>query len=561
MQIDRVEIENFRSIRRLQFTPRNQTILIGQNNAGKSNILRALNLVLGEAWPSERHFSEDDFFNRDTSQDILIKVFFDGSVEVWRNNSKCAVAGFLLRCHAYKRKTGKKLAGDLNTEYVCIDQKGKKITYPEEPLRRGQQFRGAWLPLRVTSELRDSTPFIYIDVNREYGKHSPRGRWSILRRLFKDVQTQLVKDKKTIDDIDDKGLHEKVTRIEAYRRRLDRAFDALRSGHFDLIETTLEKHALEFLGFDSEKDQVRLGFDPMDPENIFRSIQLYVTEGDFETPAEEVGSGLQSAIVVAIFRTYQELQREGAIFAIEEPEVFLHPHRARFFNDTLRGLADSGNQVFVSTHSPLFVPLDRFEEIALVRKESESGTYVVQTDEISLEAGSKEFLRLITEFDSHRSEMFFANKVLLVEGYTERLAFPLVFKTLGVDINREAISVVECQGKTKIPLFVEILKALKIAYLVVHDEDLVEIDPEWPPETTKKARNRNKQHQRWNKAIAEAVGDDPGPYVLTPDFEGVCGLPRREQTKLQRALERFENADVADIPETLIVAARALLEL
>jgi len=54
-----------------------------------------------------------------------------------------------------------------------------------------------------------------------------------------------------------------------------------------------------------------------------------------------VGADLQSAIVIAIFRTYEEIKREGAIFAIEEPEVFLHPQKQRYFSNILSEL--SGN--------------------------------------------------------------------------------------------------------------------------------------------------------------------------------------------------------------------------
>jgi putative ATP-dependent endonuclease of OLD family len=65
MQIKRIHIENFRSIKTLDFEPGPYCVLIGENNSGKSNILRALNLALGETWPSERSFSEEDFHNQD----------------------------------------------------------------------------------------------------------------------------------------------------------------------------------------------------------------------------------------------------------------------------------------------------------------------------------------------------------------------------------------------------------------------------------------------------------------------------------------------------------------
>lgn len=560
MKVARIEIEHFRSIEKLSYEPKGLTLLIGQNNAGKSNILRALNLVLGDSWPSERNFDDTDFYKKDTSNPIVIKVFFDAVSEEWRNNSKCEVAGFALRCRAYKRKTGNKLPGDLAVDYVCINKKGEDVNYPAEPLQKGSQYKGQWLPFRVSSELRERVPFIYIDVQREYRRHSPENRWTILRRLLTNVQTKLAKDPATIDDVDHDGKPTKSSRLQAYKRRLDHAFDALRSTDFETVETTLEKHALELLGLDKDKDEVRLAFDPLDPESVFRSLQLFVQEGGMESSAEEVGSGLQSAIVVAIFRTYQELHRKGAIFAIEEPEVFLHPHRARFFASTLCSLADEGNQVFLSTHSPLFVPMDRYEDIALVRKGT-AGTRVSQTGQLVVQPDSKEYLRLINECDSQRSEMFFATRVILVEGYTERVAFPLVFKAKGIDANRQGISVVECQGKMKIPLFVKILASLGIPFVVVHDDDTVVVDPAWPKERQDNAHKHNSEHGQWNKAISDAINDAARLFVLKPNFEGVCGLPKREDTKLQQAIAKFTGIAYASVPAPLTKAIEALLAL
>ncbi len=95
MQIKRIHIENFRSIKTLDFEPGAYCVLVGENNSGMSNILRALNLALGETWPTERSFTEEDFHNQDTSQDIVIQVFFGEMIEEWRNNCKMEYGGFL----------------------------------------------------------------------------------------------------------------------------------------------------------------------------------------------------------------------------------------------------------------------------------------------------------------------------------------------------------------------------------------------------------------------------------------------------------------------------------
>ena len=557
MHISKIEIDRFRSIKHLSFEPKMLTALIGQNNAGKSNILRALNLALGETWPSERQFDVSDFFQGDTTEPIVINVFFSEPTEEWRNNSKCVIAGVMLRCRAYKRKTRSKLPGDLAVDYVCIDAKGEEVTAPSEPLQKGVKFKGQWLPVRVSGDLRDRIPFIYIDVQRDYRRHAPSGRWAVLRRLLNSVQSKLANSKDTVTVADADGAKSEVTRLEAYRRRVHHAFEALKSADFEKVESTLEKHALELLGLDGQADSVRLGFDPTDPENIFKSLELYVREGTSESAAEEVGAGLQSAIVVAIFRTYQELEREGAIFAIEEPEVFLHPHRARFFASTLYGLADTGNQVLLSTHSPLFVPMDRYESIALVRKAA-GGTQVFQTGSLSTDSSSKQHLRLLAECDAQRSEMFFASKVLLVEGYTERLLFPLLFKAKGVDPNRLGISVIECQGKTKIPLFAKILASLEIPFFVMHDDDIVEPDPAWNESRQANARASNKNHTFWNKAIADQITDKASLFILKPHIEGLCGLPAGGETKLQQAVELFSNRPYQDVPQSLRLVVEAL---
>jgi len=173
MKIAQLHIEHFRSIQSLDFSPGNYSVLIGENNSGKSNILRALQLVIGETWPSERLFSENEFYNLDTSKEILIRVLFDQTIDHWVNRFSCKVHGFQLVCKAYKRKTGKKNPGDLKCDYVCVNENGESISYPADSLKKGEKYVGQWLPLRVNSEMRESIPFIYVDVMREYDRHSP----------------------------------------------------------------------------------------------------------------------------------------------------------------------------------------------------------------------------------------------------------------------------------------------------------------------------------------------------------------------------------------------------
>jgi predicted ATP-dependent endonuclease of OLD family len=560
MQIKRIHIENFRSIKTLDFEPGAYCVLIGENNSGKSNILRALNLALGEIWPSERSFSDQDFHDQDTSQDIVIQVFFSETFDEWRNNCKMEIAGVELRCKSYKKKVKDKPAGSLAVDYFCVGRDGQHAKYPADPFEKGIQFRGQWFPHRVSGDIRGRLPFIYVGVQRDYDRHTPTSRWSVLRRLLNEVNIEFLNDKKEIKVEKSDGTVEKMTRKQAFESAVKGAYGYLRTDRFVEIEQKLAANAMEQMGLRPSTDKVELHFESHDPTNAFRSLELYVEQMGITSPAGEVGAGLQSAIVVAIFRTYEELKKEGAVFALEEPEVFLHPHRARDFAAVLRSLTEKGNQVFLSTHSPIFVALDQPESVAIVRRTEADGTTVRQTSKAALADNDRQALRLLTEFDTQRNELFFARCVLLVEGATEKLALPLLFRALGHGLNRLGISVVEVGGKTKLPLFASVCTALKIPFVVLADEDVRDVDTSLSEKKQKEQRERNTEHDRWNEDL-EKVSPAGVLFWMKPDFETECGLPQAEAQKIDRALERFSAAAETDVPNSLRPVIAKVVEM
>lgn len=550
MRITKIHIENYRSLKDFTLEPGSFCVLIGENNAGKSNMLRALNLVLGDAWPSERSFSEEDFYNQDTNQDILIQVFFDETIEEWRNNHKVEIRGIQLRCKAYKRAVKGKPAGTLKVDFTCIDENGNEAAHPEEPLQKGQQYKGRWVPVRVSGELREKLPFIYVDVLRDYNRQTPGSRWSVLRRLFNEVNTEFLNDKKEVKVPQPDGTTVKMTRKEAFAQAVRDAYKYLRTDSFQEIGKRLARNAMEHMGLVEGEGKIELHFESHDPTNAYKSLQLYVQQMGIESPAGEVGAGLQSAIVVAIFRTYEEMKKEGAVFAIEEPEVFLHPQKARYFQTVLESLSESGNQVFLTSHSPIFVQVHKPENIAVIRRTTELGTQACQAQACDLTDSERQVLRLLTEFDAERKELFFAKAVLLVEGATEKVALPLAFKALGHDINRLGISIVEVGGKTKFPLFVRVLNSLKIPHAVLADHDIQQMNDGWSENKRTKVSEDNKKHERWNRDI-ESVCENGTLFWMKPNFESELGLPKNENEKIDRAMEKFTNDTKSDIPQSL----------
>ena len=134
---------------------------------------------------------------------------------------------------------------------------------------------------------------------------------------------------------------------------------------------------------------------------------------------------------------------------------------------------------------------------------------------------------MLTEFDAERSELFLARAALLVEGQTEKLAFPFVFDALGHDPDREGISIVACGGKSNIPLFARVCHATGVPFVAVFDRDA-------PP-----GRRPTYSTRRLNALIAQIAG--PGRIVvLAPDFEAAAGL-RGHHHKPEHAWRRLRS--------------------
>ena len=263
-----------------------------------------------------------------------------------------------------------------------------------------------------------------------------------------------------------------------------------------------------------------------------------------EAAGKHAGSGSEAAgagALVAAFEACCEADVSGVVFIVEEPELFLRPHSQRYLYRRLRELAASGNQVLYSTHAPAFLNVARLDELVLVGHDPERGTHVVQPEPLE----SDEAFRVVSEFDAERSELFLARSAILVEGRTEKLVLPSVFAALGHDADRAEVSIVECGGKSNIPVFARICQACRIPFVVVHDRDAEAGADPIPSE------------QGLNALISDIAGPDR-VVELAPDFEAVAGL-RGHSNKPERAWNHFSAPDV-EVPEPLARAVRLALE-
>jgi predicted ATPase len=242
--------------------------------------------------------------------------------------------------------------------------------------------------------------------------------------------------------------------------------------------------------------------------------------------ADDGGLALIRAISALV-----EASIRGVVILVEEPELYLSPPAQRHLNRLL-GRLTARNQVLYSTHSAAFLGVESLNDLVLVRHDERTGTRLLQPEALT----KKQTFRMFAEFDAERAEIFLSRAVLFVEGRTEKLSFPFIFEALGVDIDQEAISIVDCSGKGNMPLFAEICNACQIPYVIVHDRDA----PRGTPPT--------EAEQIANDAILRVAGRKR-TVALAPDFEGVAGLLGRRR-KPAAAWKRFQGGD-AEVPGPL----------
>ena len=111
--------------------------------------------------------------------------------------------------------------------------------------------------------------------------------------------------------------------------------------------------------------------------------------------------------------------------------------------------------------------MPEYNEIVLVRKQA--GSTNVTASSLPIDETRRE--KLLKELDPERNELFFATRVLIVEGDTEKLALPEYAKALGIDLDQAGATIIEVGGKRNLMEFVRIANSLGIPTGIVYDRD------------------------------------------------------------------------------------------
>lgn len=156
------------------------------------------------------------------------------------------------------------------------------------------------------------------------------------------------------------------------------------------------------------------------------------------------------------------------IILFEEPELYLHPQRERELYNYFIKLTNRGAKIYIKTYSSCFIGLKQYKSICLIKKYNNK-IAITQTDNKLFKDDEIKAFNMNYWINPDRAELFFAKKVILVEGQTDKIVISFLAKKLG--IFKYDYSIIECGSKSTIPQFISLLNNFKVPYVAVFDKD------------------------------------------------------------------------------------------
>lgn len=513
MYLSKLIINNYRSIKELSIKfEKGKNIIVGKNNAGKSNIIKAIDLILGEGSPTYHksdNITENDFFNGETDSDIYIfcELVRDADEALnYAEINKCFGFKILATRGKYEKVEGKgfytgepiRLSIKTNSVNDCVNTLQAAMDISEEDADGQTIYINPKLKNQVTFEgqFADKFHFAYgfrafknqqNKISKEirfFYKENEDANWvmafgsSVRNELLQSAIIHSFRDPQNELRINQWSWFGKLLReyIKSDDPGLLAAFKQVNIASNGIFKDLQEDINSPKVKVAFPNTTVSFQFNPDTKLDVYKSALIYVDDG-FNSLLQEKGSGIQSAVVIGLYNYYTNkfAHSSSSLLAVEEPEIYLHPQARRVISNRIDDfLQGNKNQVIITTHSTEFITSAHENlNIIVAKKQHQKGTEAKNTKFDT----SKEKQILVK---AQNAEMFFADKVILVEG-GEKYILEAIAKFYGAKVipdlgenwlNESNISVIAVGGKTEFWKYVKKLEELEIPVFVLADFDL-----------------------------------------------------------------------------------------
>lgn len=455
MRISRVAVKNFANFQNVDFTTDDSLVIVGENKAGKSNLLRALRLVLDPTLPDrDRQLGLEHFWDGlgDSKLGAIVKVVVEFTDFEDDDNLLTVLGGSLV---------------DTETPVVA------RLTYlyrPKAALEGAAPqtladyeflvFGGTNEDNVFTAARRRELPMDYLFALRDAEGDLLNWRRSPLRPIIEELTASL--DAETREE-----LQQLVSNAQNSLARRPEVSAAATKVYDRLVEMVGDEHAVS----------LTLGATPTNVDLLLRGLRLLIDGG-----ARGIGDASLGTANL-LFLTLKGLELERAVeagershtfLAIEEPEAHLHPHVQRLVYRHYLGEEDDAPEnvtTILTTHSPHIASVAPLRSIILLREDAGCGsTSITSAAEVELLPDEEDDLQRY--IDVTRGELFFARGIIFVEGDAERFLIPEFAAALGIDLDALGVTVCSVASANFLP-YVKLVgpDALDIPFVILTDLD------------------------------------------------------------------------------------------
>jgi putative ATP-dependent endonuclease of the OLD family len=411
--LNSVRISGFRGISNLEISLPKVAVLIGQNNAGKTSIIKAIQLALGDY---SRNLTDEDFYI-DRNDSIRTKIIIDISIIPVDEISKridiftdewTEVFGDLKQADL----EGNEFVG---IRTICVKDSTKggfKVT--RYPLSSWVEFDNwtddaAKINKKITSRI-EAIPFISIDAQRDIHQEL-REKTSYIGRVLSDIN---------FDSDDKEALEELIAELNQSAVEKSSVLSELKN-HLDSLSQSFEGQG-----------QTDITPFPKKLRDLSKRFSIHFGEDASNSFSMEYhGMGTRSWASMLTVKAFIEILEKKhiaeeesffPIIAAEEPEAHLHPNAQRTL---YKQLTDIKGQIIISSHSPYLAALANQQDLRVITKGNEKGTRVFS---LNNNLQPEELRKIHREVIHSKGELLFSTAIILSEGETEAQALPMLFE-------------------------------------------------------------------------------------------------------------------------------------
>lgn len=448
MKIQRLQIKRYKSLLDLELDEIGDlTILIGKNSRGKSNIVEAINLFFSEFDSTIKReitpINDSIWYDRETEKPIEFNftiLLNDEEKEKILSNQIIKDLGFknvgnnltINRKIIYMEPNkGIWITTDIKLDDFFLIRGGKleKNSYKETNKNRQAPTKPSAPPTPPLAEENIIKNIIQLVSSIIKGKFK-----LILATRNASGEPSVLGDRMSLIP---QNIQSNIVTLQQSRKRLDEKKWAQIKDYLNNIKS-----------ISSELDIIQ--------------NKILVDEKDIRFPISYIGGGDQEVLNLIYPLTVEE-----GIFGIEEPELHLHPELARNFMEIFKEIS-STKQLFITTHSPIFVDKGDLSNTLIVQKTRKASKIFRLKEE-------KDLKKILYELGHRPSDIFFADKVLLVEGYTEKVILPILAEKIGINLLEYGVSILHTRGKDKgkyhLKMWAEITKNADVTIFMLLDNN------------------------------------------------------------------------------------------